>query len=89
MNRVGFELHHMDCNFCHLHKAPGITPAIVGDAADHVWSVADIVSMIVAVEPVRAKRGRDEKRASKQECARLTSDGAFSDWPSRSASYIF
>jgi IS1 family transposase len=57
-------LHYMHYNFCRIHKTLRITPAMAAGVTDHVWSVADIVSMIEAAEPASAKRGPYKKRAA-------------------------
>jgi len=56
-------LHYMHYNFCRIHKTLRITPAMAAGVTDHVWDVADIVSMIEAAEPLPAKRGPYQKRA--------------------------
>ncbi len=53
----------MHYNFCRIHKTLRITPAMAADVSDHVWSVADIVSMIEAAESAPGKRGLYKKRA--------------------------
>jgi IS1 family transposase len=57
-------LHYMHYNFCRIHKTLRITPAMAAGVTDHVWSVADIVSMIEANESAPAKRGPYKKRAA-------------------------
>jgi IS1 family transposase len=57
-------LHYMHYNFCRIHKTLRITPAMAAGVTDHVWNIADIVSMIEAVELVPAKRGPYKKRAA-------------------------
>jgi hypothetical protein len=54
----------MHYNFCRIRKTLRITPAMAAGVTDHVWNVADIVSMIEAVELVPAKRGPYKKRAA-------------------------
>jgi IS1 family transposase len=56
-------LHYMHYNFCRIHKTLRITPAMAADVTDHVWSVADIVSIIEAAE-MPAKRGPYKKRVA-------------------------
>jgi hypothetical protein len=56
-------LHYMHYNFCRIHKTLRITPAMATGVTDHVWSVADVVSMIEAAEPAAAKRGPYRKRS--------------------------
>jgi IS1 family transposase len=57
-------LHYMHYNFCRIHKTLRITPAMAAGVTDHVWRIADIVSMIEAAEPAPAKRGPYKKRAA-------------------------
>jgi len=57
-------LHYMHYNFCRIHKTLRTTPAMAAGVTDHVWSVADIVAIIDAAEPVPAKRGPYKKRAA-------------------------
>jgi IS1 family transposase len=54
---LSIALHYMNYNFCRIHKTLRVTPAMAAGVTDHVWSVADIVSMIEAVETAPAKRG--------------------------------
>jgi IS1 family transposase len=58
-------LHYMNYNFCRIHKTLRITPAMAAGVTDHVWSVANIVSIIEAAESAPAKRGPYKKRAAK------------------------
>ena len=57
-------LHYMHYNFCRIHKTLRVTPAMAAGVLDHVWSVADIVSMIDAAEPAPGKRGPYKKQAT-------------------------
>ena len=43
-------LHFMHYNFCRVHKTLGTTPAVAAGAADHVWKVADIISLLDEAE---------------------------------------
>jgi len=36
----------LDYNFCKLHKAPRLTPAMAAGVTDRLWEVADIVSVL-------------------------------------------
>jgi hypothetical protein len=56
-------LHYMHYNFCRIHKALRIIPAMAAGVTDHVWSVADFVAIIEAEEPLPTKRGPYKKRA--------------------------
>lgn len=57
-------LHYMHYNFCRIHKTLRITPAMAVGVTDHVWNVADIVSMMEAAEPVPTKRGPYKQKAA-------------------------
>jgi IS1 family transposase len=39
-------LHYMHYNFCRIHKALRVTPAMEAGVADHVWSIAEVVSLL-------------------------------------------
>jgi hypothetical protein len=54
----------MHCTFFRIHKTLRITPAMAAGVTDHVWNVADIVSLIEAAEPAPIKRGPYKKRAA-------------------------
>jgi hypothetical protein len=56
----------MHYNFCRIHKTLRTTPAMAVGVTDHVWSVADIVAIIEAAEPVPAKRGSYKKAGLNQ-----------------------
>lgn len=51
-------------NLCRIHKSLRTTPAMAAGVTDHVWSVADIVSIIDAAESAPAKRGPYKQRAA-------------------------
>lgn len=55
-------LHYMHYNFCRIHKTLRITPAMASGVTDRLWSVADIVAIVEAAEPVPAKRGPYKKQ---------------------------
>ena len=58
-------LHFMHYNFCRVHKTLGTTPAVAAGAADHVWKVADIISLLDEAErAVSIPRGPYRKRAT-------------------------
>jgi hypothetical protein len=59
-------LHYMHYNFCRVHKTLRVTPAMAAGVTDHVWSVADVVAIIEAAEPVPAKRGPYKKAGLSQ-----------------------
>jgi hypothetical protein len=46
-------LHFMHYNFCRVHQSLRVTPAMAAGIADHVWSLAEVVSLI---DPRPAKR---------------------------------
>lgn len=39
-------LHFMHYNFCKLHKAHRLTPAMAAGVTDRLWEVADIVKVL-------------------------------------------
>jgi hypothetical protein len=41
-------LYFMYCNFCRVHQALRVTPAMEAGIADHVWAVEEILSMMDA-----------------------------------------
>ena len=57
-------LRYMHYNFCCIHKALRITPAMAAGVTDHVWDIADIVAVVEAEEPAPTKRGPYKKRVT-------------------------
>lgn len=55
-------LYFMFYNFCKAHKSLRVTPAMEAGLTDHVWSVADVVSIIPTEES--KKRGPYKKNIS-------------------------
>jgi IS1 family transposase len=43
-------LHFMHYNFCRVHQTLRVTPAMEAGIASHVWSIAEIVTLLDAVE---------------------------------------
>lgn len=41
-------LHFMFCNFARVHQTLRVTPAMEAGVADHVWSIAEIVTLLDA-----------------------------------------
>lgn len=39
-------LHFMHYNFCHVHQALRVTPAMEAGIADHVWTVEEVVKLL-------------------------------------------
>jgi hypothetical protein len=39
-------LHFLHYNFCRVHQTLKTTPAVAGGLADHVWKVAEIISLL-------------------------------------------
>ena len=54
-------LHFMHYNFCRVHKTLGTTPAVAAGVADHVWTLDELVGLLVEAEGVPTKRGRYAK----------------------------
>ncbi len=51
-------LHYFYYNFCRKHKTLGTTPAIVAEIADKVWTIEDLVDLLVDEENKLARGGR-------------------------------
>ena len=49
-------LHYMHYNFARVHQTLGVTPAVAAGAADHRWSLEEIVSLLLVQERVQAER---------------------------------
>jgi IS1 family transposase len=47
-------LFHMHYNFCRVHQALCVTPAMEAGLSDHVWSIEEIVSLMGLAMPVAA-----------------------------------
>lgn len=47
-------LHFMHYNFCRIHQTLRVTPAMEAGLTGHVWSIADIVSLLEQVESTKA-----------------------------------
>jgi hypothetical protein len=43
-------LHYMHYNFCRVHQTLRVTPAMEAGLASHVWSLAQVVGLLDAVE---------------------------------------
>lgn len=59
-----FSLFAMHYNFCRVHKALRVTPAMEAAVADHVWTMEELAEMIDASLPAPAKRGPYKRRNS-------------------------
>jgi hypothetical protein len=57
-------LHMMHYNFRRIHKSLLITPAMAAGVTDHVWSIAEIVSLADAAYARPKTRGPYKKRAA-------------------------
>lgn len=58
-------LHMMYYNFVRQHKSlGGITPAMAAGVSDHLWEIADIVTLVEESERAPTKRGPYKKRIS-------------------------
>jgi hypothetical protein len=55
-------LHYFYYNFCRKHKTLGTTPAIVAGIADKVWTIEDLVDLLIDEENKLAKGGRINKQ---------------------------
>ena len=43
-------LHFMHYNFCRVHQTLRVTPAMEAGIASHVWSLAELVSLLDAAD---------------------------------------
>ena len=43
-------IHYMNYNFCRVHKTLGTTPAVAAGVADHEWTIAEVVALLVERE---------------------------------------
>jgi hypothetical protein len=41
-------LHYMHYNFCRIHQTLRITPAMEAGISDHVWSIEELVELLVS-----------------------------------------
>ena len=55
-------LYFMYYNFCRVHQISRVTPAMGAGVTDHVWSIAELASIVPEPEP--KKRGSYKKRIS-------------------------
>ena len=55
-------LHFMYYNFCRIHSALKITPAMAAGVTEHLWEICDIVKLIEDAEPKPGPRGPYTKR---------------------------
>lgn len=49
-------------NFCRIHKALRVTPAMAAGITDRLWSLEDIIARIDAMAPYPKPRGPYKKR---------------------------
>jgi IS1 family transposase len=55
-------LHFFHYNYCRPHKSlNGDTPAMAAGLADHVWTLDELIALLVAAESVPVKRGSYRK----------------------------
>ena len=63
MHMHAVSLHFMHYNFARVHKSLKVTPAMQAGLAAHVWSIEEIVRLVI--EPEATKRGPYKARQSK------------------------
>ena len=56
-------LHFMYYNFCKLHKAHRLTPAMAAGVTNRLWEIADIAALVGDADPKPGKRGPYRKRS--------------------------
>lgn len=49
-HRLAVALHFIHYNFCRIHQSLRVTPAMESGLSDHVWSLAELVSLLSAEE---------------------------------------
>lgn len=59
-------LHFMHYNFCRVHQTLGTTPAVAAGVTDHVWTLHELVGLLVEAERVPTRRGRYAKTRQRQ-----------------------
>jgi IS1 family transposase len=60
-------LHFFHYNFCRVHKSlDGKTPAMAAGVTDHVWTLDELVGLLVEAENVPTKRGSYRKTRERQ-----------------------
>ena len=57
-------LHYFHYNFCRIHKALRITPAMAAKVTNRLWDMNDLAALIAAQEAPAAKRGPYKKKAA-------------------------
>lgn len=55
-------LHFMYYNFCKLHKAHRLTPAMAAGVTTRLWEIADIAALVEAADTKPSKRGPYRKK---------------------------
>jgi hypothetical protein len=45
-------IHYMHYNFCRIHQTLGTTPAVKAGVTDHVWSIDEVVALLVEREKI-------------------------------------
>ena len=55
-------LHFFHYNFCRVHQTLRTTPAVAAGVTDHVWSLDELVALLVEAESYPTKRGPYKKR---------------------------
>ena len=63
---LAVSLHYFHYNFCRIHKALRVTPAMAANVTDRIWDMSDLAAMIVAKEEAEAPKARGpyKKRAA-------------------------
>ena len=51
-------------NFCRMHKAHKLSPAMAAGVTDHLWSMEDIAALVEARAPKPGRRGPYKKRTT-------------------------
>ncbi len=59
-------LHFAYYNLCRVHKTLRTTPAVAAAMTDHVWTLDELVALLVDAESVPTKRGRYAKTRARR-----------------------
>jgi hypothetical protein len=57
-------LHFMHYNYCWVHQAPRVTPAMQAGLSKHVWEIEDLAALVEAEELRAIDNGELKREAS-------------------------
>jgi IS1 family transposase len=56
-------LHFMHYNFCRVHQTLGTTPAVAAGITNHMWTLDELIGLLVEAEATPIRRGSYKPRA--------------------------